>query len=540
MVLLSPGIPLGVVGTNAAGAEHVEWVWQRHVLFDNVADALERLLPAVLAGGLLMTVSLLGLRSLRSSSRFQSAGRYALLLLATWVWTTAVQQSAPMSHRETKPLWVLYDPSASGYFFEAVYRMDSTEEFLSSYESRMAQGDVLHVGTHPPGLFLLAKACLKVCEVSPRLVSVLQNIQNPRVLSGFRYLEQEAKLTNMLTVPEREQRAERTGSVYDMSLSATEVAALQLMSELSTLAVVFSILPIALLCHTLFDAETSWKVSCLWATLPCLAIFSPKSDVLFTLTCTTVLALAVTAMTQQSRAALVLAVPAGIVLWLGLLMSLAHLPVLAVLGAFSMIRMWQSKGKTVPRDAVSLLIVAATVASLSLGWNIVTGCRLQHVWLMNLGNHAGFYDQFPRTWWKWLLFNPIELMFAIGLPLSVVAIAGVTQCVRRLISHSREKSSDNSTGSAQNSVSTAFCVATAATWAALWLSGKNQGEAARLWCFLTPWLVITAGYFLQRTSQPTTTNTGTNDRSVTNWRTLLIAQLLAGTLTVCCVNGFSF
>ena len=34
----------------------------------------------------------------------------------------------------------------------------------------------------------------------------------------------------------------------------------------------------------------------------------------------------------------------------------------------------------------------------------------------NFRNHAAFYDHYTRTYWKWLLVNPIELIFAVGAP----------------------------------------------------------------------------------------------------------------------------
>ena len=38
-----------------------------------------------------------------------------------------------------------------------------------------------------------------------------------------------------------------------------------------------------------------------------------------------------------------------------------------------------------------------------------------------------------------------------------------------------------------------------ATWLVLWLSGKNMGEAARLWLLFMPWPVwLAAGYFAAR------------------------------------------
>jgi methylthioxylose transferase len=539
MVILMPVVPLGVAGTNSDGTAHAEWVWQRHVGFINLGDLIGRLLPAILGGGFLFGISVYGVRRIPSVGPVKTSLLYAMLIIATGFWFGRVQQTAPLAHQEAKPYWVVYDPSASGYFFEATYRMRSVEDFLANYESRMAEGEVLHVGTHPPGLFLLAKGCLTVCETSPWLVSWLQSIERRSSRDSFRYLERTAALTNLLTAAERNDRIALANKPYDLSLTPSELAALQLMSELSTVALAFAILPIALLCHVLFDRVTVWRVCCLWATLPCLAIFAPKSDVLFPLTCTTVLALAVVAMANRSQAAFALAVPAGIVLWLGLLMSLAHLPVLAVLTAFIVIRGWQSNGKSLPRDILILSTTIATVVALSLWWNFSTGCSLQNVWRMNLGNHAGFYDQFPRTWWKWLLVNPIELAFAIGLPLFVVAIAGATRAARDLITMSPQVTViEESTNSAsKDSVSTALCIAAALTWGALWLSGKNQGEAARLWCFLTPWLLIMAGRFL---SKPNAAAENANDRPANDWRFLLITQLIVGTLTVMCVSGFSF
>ena len=35
-------------------------------------------------------------------------------------------------------------------------------------------------------------------------------------------------------------------------------------------------------------------------------------------------------------------------------------------------------------------------------------------------------------------------------------------------------------------------------WSILWLSGKNMGEAARLWIFLAPWPVMTAAIALSK------------------------------------------
>ena len=526
VVVLTPSIPLGVAGSN--GSQSAEWVWQRHAPFDGVGDAIERLLPAVIGGVVLFCVSIAGEKSLRLASRSRVVLLYAGLMVVTWFWTSVVQQTTPATHGEVKPYWIPYDPSASGYFYEAVYRMHSTKTFLTHYEDRMRDGDVLHVGTHPPGLFLLAKGCLNVCAASPTLVRCLQAMENRRSYDAFRYLERETGLTNSLAPLERRQRFARAGVWSGVRLTVAEIAALQLLSELSLLAITLTVLPIALLCHVVFDRRTAWRVCCLWGTLPCLAVFAPKSDVMFPLTCTCVLALAITAMAGRSRAVTTLAIPAGVILWLGMMMSLAHLPIVALLLAFVALRAWHSKGETLRRDGSILLGIMATVCAVCVWWSLATGCNILTVWRLNLTNHAGFYDQFPRTWWKWLLVNPAELALAIGVPLFFVAIRGAVCSVRQAF--------DNFGNRSSHMLAAAFCLAAGITFDALWLSGKNQGEAARLWCFLTPWFLIMAGQVLKEPQAATVAR----DNSAAYWRHLLIAQLVVATLTVSQVSGFSF
>lgn len=529
VVMFTPAVPLGVVGVNADGSENVEWLWQRHAFFRDPGEALERLLPAIISGAILFAVGLVGDRSFASARRGKSLLLMLALLLATWFWHRGVQQSAPMAHRQAKPQWVLYDPSASGYFFEAVYRMHSTEEFLAEYEKRMEEGEVLHVGTHPPGLFLLAKGCLTACRKSPSLVAAIELFTDPAANTTFRFLEKEASLWKLLTRDDVFKRPPMYGGGITVPLTSDELAALQLMSLLSGLAVVVTVLPIASLSGQLFNRQVAWRICCLWGTLPCLAIFAPKSDVLFPLTCTTVLAFAVAGLLSRSHWRYLWLVCAGAVLWLGMMMTLAHLPVVAVLLAFATVRAWQSRGRTLTGDAVNMSAIAVTLVLLCYIWTQATDCNILSVWQWNLKNHAGFYDQFTRTYWKWLLINPLELAFAAGLPLAVTAVVGAVHSIRDVLERKEL--------SAAGVIGATFCLAAGTTIDVLWLSGKNQGEAARLWCFLTPWLLIMAGRALCAAR-----NTAEQERTdgKTAWRRLLVAQLIVATLTVSAVSGFSF
>ena len=485
--LLSSSIPLGIPG---------EWQWSRHELISGGIAAIDRLMFPLIGAAVLFAVAVLAQPT--GGNKFKSTTSYLLLLIGSWVWINCVQQSAPSAHREIKPYWILYAPSSAGYFYEAAFKIDSTPDFLANYEARMQEGEVLHIGTHPPGLFLLSKGCLSICESSPTLVSALNSLENDKTRKAFRTIEAEAN--------------------YAPRLKEPQIAALHLLKACSTAALVLTILPLCLLARQWFDSSTTWKLCCLWPTLPCLAVFLPKSDVLFPFTCTTSLALTVIAMNGGWR--IFWAIAAGIVLWLGLMLSLAHLPVIAVLVAFAVLRAWSSKLATLRRDAIVGSVVLFSIIVCCLIWNQQTNCNIFNVWKSNLTNHEGFYEQFPRTWWKWLLVNPLELTLSVAAPIMLLACMGAFRSFRTLRSLNTEARS--------NAQQPNFAIATVLVIAALWLSGKNQGEAARLWCFLTPWLILMTGSVLQQRHWQK------------RWKPIFITQLVIAIVTVSSVSGFSF
>ena len=129
----------------------------------------------------------------------------------------------------------------------------------------------------------------------------------------------------------------------------------------------------------------------------------------------------------------------------------------------------------------------ARIGAAAIGWAIPVGSvalgrvNLLRVWSWNYRNHAGFYEHYTRTYWKWLLVNPIELAFALAAPLVLAAVLGIA--FRELRAGWRRRAAGPY-----------WCLT--AVWVLLWLSGKNMGEAARLWLILMPWAVwLSAGYF---------------------------------------------
>jgi hypothetical protein len=146
LLLLVSNVPLGVPD---------EWLWRRQQLPENLIEALDRLAIPGIVGAIVLAFSQFVDRRIERSSKLVCAIFVVMLVVVAFSWLNAVRQSAATPHRELRPLWVLYDRFASGYFFEAAFHTSSTKELLAGYEQRMAKGDVLHEGTHPPGLLLL-------------------------------------------------------------------------------------------------------------------------------------------------------------------------------------------------------------------------------------------------------------------------------------------------------------------------------------------------------------------------------------------------
>lgn len=462
-------IPLGIPG---------EWTWNR--IATSGLSSIELVLGIVQAS--IAAAAYVGAVWF-VAGRLEWAGRrtvgvcLAALVAADFGWLWVIQECPAGVHGMQKTPLVLYSPAASGYFFHARFQIDDTAEFLRGYEAWVSQGDVLHFGTHPPGLFLWHHALNRLCDASPRLTSWLLSTQPNSVRESLDLIAQ---------FPMGAPRP----------LGDSGRASLWLAALLTQLAASLTVVPLYLVLRRTCSRPTSWMAASLWPLVPALAIFLPRSDALYPLAGMIFLHCWLKAIERRSA---VWGAMAGFVLTAGLFFSLALLPVVALAAILAFVpALADVDGRaSIPEQgkAAAVLTVLkariAPVAGLLLAILVVlaalwlmAGLDLPAVWFQNLKNHAGFYSQFPRTGWKWLLVNPVELVFSVGWPIMLLAFASL---IRRPDSADTAKSARWWTS-----------LSLATVWAMLWISSKNAGEAARLWLVVMPWFVWMAGLQMER------------------------------------------
>jgi hypothetical protein len=416
--------PLGVRG---------EWEWPRIRVVPSPIDV------AIAVAGLAAYAlfAALGSRALaeKQSPVREGAWLTGLFVAAVGV-QVVVQSGAPVGYGLTK--WVtLGMRGSSGYYTVAKRQIDDPWRFWAEYPTWIQRQDALHVGTHPPGLFLWARAALGVMRTRPGVAAFVVEHLPATVNEGFRLM--------LGPLP----RADR--------------AALAVMGAAGLLACAATVVPLYLLGRwSGLPTAAAWAAASLWPVVPSAILFQPTADTAFPLLATTALALA-------SRRRPWAAFAAGACLGVGTGFTLAFLAVGLVTAMVLASRSWRSW----------LLLTASTGAgflAVTLATWAVSGANPFVIWWWNQEHHARFYVEYPRSYLAWVVANPIELAVGLGLAPSLWAAIGLAS--RR---------------------APRVAWATVAVLAVLTLSGRSLSEVARLWLPLMPPLVVAAGAGLERT-----------------------------------------
>lgn len=437
--------PLGVAG---------EWTWPRIPFSGETAWGW---LLAALAAAVYIALSAVGGRRFAVGSPARRAAWISVLAVAAFAWLIVVQSAVPGIAGLSKTPFVLYYPRSSGYFWQARYEVRDTRSFLAGYEELLAERDYLHIGTHPPGLTLLFRALLGLLNGSPRLTGAIL-------------------ATEPAAVREAAEAIRANAAVSGREFQAVDEASLWLAALLAHAAAAATVVPLYLLLAMLVERPLAWYAAACWPLVPAVAVFLPKSDAAYPLL--SILGPYLWLSGWKSRSLMRCGL-AGLTLLAGMLFSLAFAPVAAITGLATLLgeTRWRPAERQPARWSWSLKSLAAAAAAfflpcLGLWW--AYDLNLPRVWLWNAANHALFYEHHARTWWKWLLVSPVEIAVAAGGPLACLAAIGMA--------------------SARQTPARTLIVPLVVVWGALWLSGKNLGEAARLWLLLMPWLTIPAAH----------------------------------------------
>ena len=500
-------IPLGVSG---------EWTWQRIPFVGP-----EMILAWVVSGiafFVYLLVTLIGLSRIKFCHRWELSIWLLGLAAMGIAWSLFLQDTPSAEYKLSKAPFVLYYKGSSGYFTEAQNGIPDVPQYLAGYEEKMKQGDVLHAGTHPPGLPLFYRELIQLCNNFPALQSWLLNTQPTSFQEATEIIR---NLTASSKIP----------------FTPLDSAVLWLATLITVTLSALTVVPLFLLSREFSSREVSWQVAAFWPLIPAALIFQPKSDALYSIMSILFFYLWVVAWRRNSKPLYLLA---GFILWIGLCLTLAFLPVILSTVFFSLFEIWRLRADTnLAEPAWKQLFSAGFFGLLGLLvpttlMGVIFEINLLNVWILNLQNHAGFYLQYPRTYWKWLLVNPIEISLALGLPLAWLVAKSL--CSRRLFVKNKEESPFDP--ELKNLILSCVIVL-----GILWLSGKNMGEAARLWLIFLPWfLIMTVPYWqiMQMESSMNNSNPPSFLKLKSVWIVALITQAIVCIATVNRITGFHF
>ena len=483
VLVLWSGVPLGIPG---------EWVWPTRPASFLIAGNL--VVPVAVVGLYLAAVEAM-VFAVRSAAVPRAIPLLGLVCAGTVV-SIGVQSGVGGVSGLMRSTFLLFDDRASGYFTESRPFVDDLAGFLDGYEDTVAEGEYLHQGTHPPGLITGYILLDKLVRSVPALQSFSEAIRSPEAVDAAEVL-----------------------AAYPEGPGPQPYAVLHLFALATVATCAAAVVPIWLLLRPTLTDEAAFRVAALWPLLPSLIVFAPKSDLLLPIFPLTVAVLWRTAVTTApSVAAYARAAAAGLVAGAGLCISLAVLPTYAAVAIGGVAA---SRGLRPGWKPVAALVAsgAGGVAVWIAGFGLA-GANLLAIWSGNLANHARFYDYNPRTDWAWLAVNPVEASLAVTLPLVVFAAVHWRQV------RPRPDPATTSVEDASRRATRFIAFGVLIAWAMTWLSGKNMGEAARLWIVFDPWVVLVAGLAIGPSLTPG------------RWRLLAIAIGIASVATVLRVDGF--
>jgi len=442
--LVGHWFPLGVPG---------EWEWLRLPASTGISVvwfAIAAISILAFAG-----FAALGARALgRAGSSTREAAWVAVLAFASVPVQGVAQEGAPEGYGLAKWIIALQNSGSSGY--QTVARLDMPSglgPFLQAYPTWIKAQDSLHIGTHPPGLFVVARGLGNLMRANPHLA---------------RWVVDHAPGSAKSAV-----LASRGSGFLDRD----EAAALILTGALTLLGSALTVVPLYLLARASGSAALAWGSATLWPLMPATLMFQPTADTAFPLLAASAMASAAWAVRVRSRPVRVaLALGSGIILAVGMELTLAYLAV----GMVVAILLMATPGREGWRDRVVLVTtVGLGFLSVTAAWWAVTSANPFSIWWTNQEHHARFYQGYARSRLAWTWVNLVESTVAVGLASAVWAVVGCRGPARTIPTASW---------------------ATLAVLVALTISGRSLSEVPRLWLPMFPAILLLSATAWERTA----------------------------------------
>src|SRR5262249_15301363 len=135
-------------------------------------------------------VAALGFRYLRAnSSRRREWLAVSNLVVAAAAVQLLVHGAAPEGYGLSKWALALYQQGSSGYYTIARKQLGDPPQFLADYPEWIRHQDALHIGTHPPGLLLVARGLLSAMNARPEIARYVVESLPSSVESAFRVID---------------------------------------------------------------------------------------------------------------------------------------------------------------------------------------------------------------------------------------------------------------------------------------------------------------------------------------------------------------
>ena len=351
----------------------------------------------------------------------------------------------------------IISPWATSYFNVAI-EIGDINYWLSNFHT-FIESAPLHARVHPPGNILFFWWIAHVfSELSILTSSLLNAVKNTTLdpLPVFSII----------------------GDTFRHSFINSEKAAAVFLSLFLPFLKCIAIIPVYYLGKLIYDKKIALVTVCFYAVLPALNLFTPGMDQTYTLV--SVLSFYLFCLSAKKNK-IWFAFLSGLVLSVGIVLSYCFLVILGLIICYGLIYLYINKSPWIYTTKDFLMLFAGfslfpLLFYFLYDFNIIKFFLSINVFSENARLDIVGNEVARRTYWKWLLYNPIDFFMFVGIPISVLSFRSIYNTVKskKII--------------AADILSVSFFI----ILFLLLISGINRSEVARLWMFLMPFPVLIA------------------------------------------------